>query len=71
MHYSRPILMKLEFCRHVFEKYSNMKFHENPPSGIRVIPCGRMATRRFLQFCQRAKESSPAPLKATSEPVLK
>jgi len=24
-----------------FEKYSNTKFHENPSSGSRVVPCGR------------------------------
>ena len=27
------ILMKLEFC-HIFEKYSNIKFHENLSGGI-------------------------------------
>jgi hypothetical protein len=26
--------------RHIFEKYSNIKFHENPSSGGRVAPCG-------------------------------
>jgi hypothetical protein len=31
--YSRPILMKLEFSRQIFEKYSNTKFHENSSSG--------------------------------------
>jgi len=31
--------MKLEFCRQVFEKFSNEKFHENPSSGSRVVPC--------------------------------
>jgi hypothetical protein len=25
----------------IFEKYSNMKFRENPSSGSRVDPCGR------------------------------
>jgi hypothetical protein len=39
--YSCPILMKLEFSRQIFEKYSNIKFHENPCSGSRVVPCGR------------------------------
>jgi hypothetical protein len=34
-------LMKLEFCRQIFEKYSNIKFNENPSSGSRVVPCGR------------------------------
>ena len=27
------ILMKLEFSRQIFEKHSNIKFHENPSSG--------------------------------------
>jgi len=30
--------MKLEFSRRIFEKYSNAKFQENPPSGNRVLP---------------------------------
>ena len=34
--------MKLEFSRQIFEKYSNIIFHENPSSGSRVDPCGRM-----------------------------
>ena len=33
--------MKLEFSRQIFEKYSNIKFHENPSGGIRAVPCGR------------------------------
>ena len=36
---SFPILMKLEFHRHVFQKYSNIKFNENPSTGNRVVPC--------------------------------
>jgi hypothetical protein len=38
---SCPILTKREFCRQIFEKSSNIKFHENPSSGSRVVPCGR------------------------------
>ena len=38
--YSCSILMTLEFSRQIFEKYSNIKFHENPSSGSRVVPCG-------------------------------
>ena len=38
-------LMKLEFARQIFEKYSNIKFHENPPNGSRV-PCGQMGGGR-------------------------
>jgi len=33
--------MKLEFSRQIFEKYSSIKFHENPSSDSRVVPCRR------------------------------
>ena len=33
--------MKLEFSKHIFEKSSNIKFHENPSNGSRLVPCGR------------------------------
>jgi hypothetical protein len=36
-----PIVMRLTFSRHIFEKSSNIAFHENPSSGSRVYPCGR------------------------------
>jgi hypothetical protein len=36
--YSCPILMKLEFSQQIFEKYSNIKLHDNPSSGSRVVP---------------------------------
>ena len=39
--YLCPILTKLEFSRHIFVKYSNIEFHENPAFGCRVVPCGR------------------------------
>jgi len=35
------ILIDVEFSQQIFEKYSNIKFHENPSSGRRVVPCGR------------------------------
>jgi hypothetical protein len=28
---------KLEFCQHLFEKYTNIKFHENPSSENLVV----------------------------------
>ena len=37
--------MKVEFSRQIFVKQSNIKFHENPSSGSRVIPCGRTDRR--------------------------
>ena len=33
--------MKLEFSGQIFEKYSNIKFRENPSSGSRIVSCGR------------------------------
>jgi hypothetical protein len=42
---SCPILMKLEFSRQSLEKYSNIKFHEIPSSGSRVVPLGQTDRR--------------------------
>ena len=36
--YSCPILMKLEFSRQIFEKFSNIKFNKNVSSWSRVVP---------------------------------
>jgi len=33
--------MKFEFSRQFLEKYSNIKFHENPSGGSRGVSCGR------------------------------
>ena len=32
--------MELEFLRQIFEKYSNIKLHENPSGGNQVVTCG-------------------------------
>ena len=32
--------MKVESSRQIFEKFQNIKFHENPFSGSQVVPCG-------------------------------
>jgi hypothetical protein len=37
--FSCAILIKLEFSHQILEKYSNIRFHENPSSGCRVVPC--------------------------------
>jgi len=34
----------LEFCLQIFEKYSNIKFQENPSSANRVVLHGRTDT---------------------------
>jgi len=55
--------MRIEFSQQIFEKFSNINFHKNLSSGIRVIPCGQTdgrtdrhdeANSRFSQFCKRA-----------------
>ena len=33
--------MEIEISGHIFEKYSNIEFHEKPSNGNRVIPYGR------------------------------
>ena len=43
--YSCHILIKPEFSRHHFEKYSDIKFHENPFSRSRDFTCGRIDRR--------------------------
>jgi hypothetical protein len=57
--------MKLEFSRQISEKYSNIKFNENPSRVSRVVPWGQADRRtetdrhdednsRFSEFCGRA-----------------
>ena len=33
--------MKFEFFRQIFEKYTNVKFHESSSSGSLIGPCGQ------------------------------
>ena len=40
--------MNLEFSQQIFEKYSNIKFHENPSSGSRVVPCGQTDMTKLI-----------------------
>jgi len=40
----------IEFSRQNFEKYSNIKFHANPPSCSRVIPCESTDSERDRQM---------------------
>jgi hypothetical protein len=47
--YSCQILMKLEFSRLIFEKYSNINFHENPSSRRQVVPC-EQTIRSYLSL---------------------
>jgi len=53
------MLMDLEYSRQIFEKDSNIKFHENPSSGSRVVPCGQTdimkLTVAFRNFANASK----------------
>jgi hypothetical protein len=40
--------MRLEFSGQIFEKYSYIKFRENPSNGSRVIPCGRTDMTKLI-----------------------
>jgi len=54
------ILMKFEFTRQIFEKYSNIKFHENASSGSRVVTCrrtGRQTDRHTYGWTDRHDEA--------------
>jgi hypothetical protein len=52
--------MKIEHSRDILEKYSIIKFHENPFTGSRVFPSDGQTDRhgransRFVQFGERA-----------------
>ena len=57
--YSYWVLMKLEFSRQVFEKYSTNKCHENPSSVSRFIACEQTdmtkLTVAFRNFANASK----------------
>jgi len=40
--------MKLEFSRQIFEKFSNIKFHENPSNERRIFTWGRTDTTKLI-----------------------
>ena len=44
--------VKLEFPRQIFQRYSNVKRHEYPSSGSRIVPCGRQTdtTKLIIPF---------------------
>jgi hypothetical protein len=48
--YICSVVIKLEFYRQPFEKYSNFTFHENTLSGSRVVPCGQSRSSYLSLF---------------------
>jgi hypothetical protein len=63
-HYSCQILIISEFSRHIFDKYSNTKFHENPSSGSQAVPCGQTDMTKlivaFRNFANAPKNTQKA-----------
>jgi len=72
---SCQIITKLEFSQNIFEKYSNIKFHEHPSSGSRrAVPCGRTdrndeANSRFSQFGELAGKRNLVINEQMSTPI--
>jgi hypothetical protein len=59
--YSRQILVNLEFSQQIFQIYSDIKFHENPSSGSRVISRGRADGRTDMTKLTVACNFAKAP----------
>jgi hypothetical protein len=62
--YSNQVLLKLELSRKIFEKFCNIKFHENPSREIRVVLCDQTDTTKliaaFRNFAYAPKSQVPA-----------
>ena len=70
--YSCQILTKLDLSRHIFEKYSNIKFHSTLSSGSRVVPSGRTdMTKLIVVFRNFANVPINVILKALLSPETK
>jgi hypothetical protein len=54
--------MKFEFSEQIFEKVLNIKFHQNPSCGSRVIPCGQTDMKLAVAF----RNFANAPKKGVS-----
>jgi hypothetical protein len=62
--------MKFEFSRQILEKHSNVKCHENPSGGSRVVPCGQtditkliVAFRNFANAIENLTEEEKSTLR--------
>jgi hypothetical protein len=66
-------LDSLKLSSHIFEKYSNIEFHENPFRASWVVACDRhdKANSHFSQFCELAFKSATHfnPTRPSSQPV--
>ena len=60
--------MKTEFSRQILEKYSNIKFHENPSS--RVVPSGKKDVQRDMKKLTVAFRNFANAPKNSKKPTL-
>jgi len=56
----------LNFFQQIFEKSSNIKFHENPSSGSRVVPRGQRQTN-MTRLTVALRNFANAPNKPTAK----
>jgi hypothetical protein len=67
--YSCHILKKFEFSRQIFEKCSNIRFHETSSSGSRVVPCGRTDGQAdVMKLIIAFRNFAVAPQNANTQP---
>jgi len=57
-------LVKLQFCRQVFIKSSNLKFHKDLPNGGRFVQRGRMEGRKETNKTKLTVKKVKASLKS-------
>jgi hypothetical protein len=63
---NKVILIKLEFSRRIFEKSTNINFHQNPSSGSRVVSSGRAGGRTDMtKLIVAFRKFANAPKNAT------
>jgi hypothetical protein len=55
------VLIRLEFSRHIFEKYRNIKLRENLSIGSRIVPCGQTD---MMSLIVAFRNFANAPLKS-------
>jgi hypothetical protein len=63
--YSTHILIKRDFSRHIFEKYSNIKRHENPSCGAELFHAGGRTDWQTYKQTWRSKLSLFATLRTS------
>jgi hypothetical protein len=61
--YSCQILIKCQSSKQIFKNYSNIKFHENPSSGCRAVPCSQTdMTKLIVAFHSFANTPHKTPV---------